>query len=315
MYFPYLRGRQFELIALRELSEYKLLGPHIIPIVEPVKLSSTLCMAIESYAANEQPIALIHNPTVGSFMSDMGDENKEKNRMRFSALMGNPRVIKAHQMNPYSSMQLVTLESEGVRKQDIFVLNTNRESLDIYEKEFAVIMPRYTFIPDESVFRRKVRRQRVLIDDKFNKKGKNAEYQETDDEFFSDDHLYYRDDGFLGFADYSVIGDEYLEKGFAPYAVAIHIVYFADDESLRIHHFVSDSNEDATNPAGKFYEALKKLAAWCKIHPIDHSMGLSTFLEHYANGTYPGLGTVKKLSIMHHLEIIGKYLSRKEDAG
>jgi len=208
-------------------------------------------------------------------------------------------------------MQLVTLESEGVRKQDIFVLNTNRESLDIYEKEFAVTMPQYTFIPDESVFRRKVRRQRVLIDDKFNKKGKNAEYQEADDEFFSDDHLYYRDDGFLGFADYSVIGDEYLEKGFAPYAVAIHIVYFADDESLRIRHFVSDSNEDATNPARKFYEALKKLAAWCKIHPIDHSMGLNTSFEHHANGTYPGLGTVKKLSIMHHLEIMGKCLQGK----
>lgn len=31
MYFPYLRGRQFELIALRELVEDGLIGENIIP--------------------------------------------------------------------------------------------------------------------------------------------------------------------------------------------------------------------------------------------------------------------------------------------
>ena len=42
MYFPYLRGRQFELIALRELVEKGVLSSRITPIIEPVKLSSTL---------------------------------------------------------------------------------------------------------------------------------------------------------------------------------------------------------------------------------------------------------------------------------
>ena len=37
MYFPYLRGRQFELIALRELLENDLIGDKIIPIIEPIK--------------------------------------------------------------------------------------------------------------------------------------------------------------------------------------------------------------------------------------------------------------------------------------
>lgn len=36
MYFPYLRGRQFELIALRELIENNLIGNHIYPVIEPV---------------------------------------------------------------------------------------------------------------------------------------------------------------------------------------------------------------------------------------------------------------------------------------
>ncbi len=34
MYFPYLRGRQFELIALRELVENQLIGNHICPVID-----------------------------------------------------------------------------------------------------------------------------------------------------------------------------------------------------------------------------------------------------------------------------------------
>ena len=49
MYFPYLRGRQFELIALRDLVDKGVLSDKIIPIIEPVKLSSTLIKTIESY--------------------------------------------------------------------------------------------------------------------------------------------------------------------------------------------------------------------------------------------------------------------------
>ena len=52
MYFPYLRGRQFELIALRELVEKGVLSSRIVPIIEPVKLSSTLIKTIETYGEN-----------------------------------------------------------------------------------------------------------------------------------------------------------------------------------------------------------------------------------------------------------------------
>ena len=67
MYFPYLRGRQFELIALRELVEKGVLSSRITPIIEPVKLSSTLIKTIETYGANSKQLAIITNPKVGSF--------------------------------------------------------------------------------------------------------------------------------------------------------------------------------------------------------------------------------------------------------
>lgn len=89
-------------------------------------------------------------------------------------------------------------------------------------------------------------------------------------------------------------------------------MYFAEDSSLRVHHFVSDSNDDIQNPAKKFYEAVHKLSIWVNENDIPITTGLSGFLEHYYNQTYPGLGSVKKLSLMHHLELVGKYLDKEK---
>ena len=94
-------------------------------------------------------------------------------------------------------------------------------------------------------------------------------------------------------------------------AVAIHIVYFAKDSTLRIKHFVSDSNEDISDPAGKFYEALQKLIQWNKAKEID-TYAMKKFQRHYDNETYPGLGSLKKLSIMHHIELMNGFLNRRK---
>ncbi len=309
MYFPYFRGRQYELIALRELASENLLGNRIIPVVEPVKLSSTLVKTIKIYLKENKPIAVIHNPSVGSFRSDMNNTEKDSYKKEFMSLFKEDNIIKSHIINDDSQEQLSELENQGIEKNELLVINNNRDSLKVYEDEFNNVDPRYVLIPDERAFLRKVKNNRVLLVDKFEKQIRNSDYKHITDEFFSEDHLYFKEEGFEGFADYSIIGDFYLESGFAPYAVAFHIVYFASDKSLRVKHFVSDSNEDIKNPAKKFYEAVEKLAHWYQTESIETTLGLDTLLKHYENETYPGLGSVKKLSIMHHLELIGKYLA------
>jgi len=115
---------------------------------------------------------------------------------------------------------------------------------------------------------------------------------------------------YIGFGDYSVIGDDFLTSGFAPYAIAINIVYFRNKE-LRVHHFVSDSNDGIENPALKYYETVKKLVKWVELNKIEQTSGLSFFIELCKNETYHGLGIIKKYSIMHHLEIISKFFESK----
>lgn len=315
MYFPYLRGRQYELLALRELATNDLLGAHVIPIIEPVKLSPTLVNTMADFIRVNHPVSVIRNPSVGAFMSDWKDardETKEAGyRQRFTNQYENPTIIKSLIIQRNAIPLLEYWMNQGISKEELLVISANRDYLNIYESLFGSTIPRYVLMPDESAFRRKVRHHKVLLDDKFEKQDRNADYQNIDDEFFSDDHLYYKEDGFVGFSDYSVVGNEYLEAGFAPYAVAIHIVYFAEDQSLRIKHFVSDSNEDINNPALKFYQAVSKLAMWYNSdpNPVELTAGLKIFLQHYEQQSYPGLGTVKKLSIMHHLELMGKYLN------
>lgn len=94
MYFPYLRGRQYELLALHELVDAQHLGDHTIPIIEPVKLSSTLIKVLNSFIQNEKEIAVIHNPQVGSFSKDLKDEKKNAVRDKYEELLKNELIIK-----------------------------------------------------------------------------------------------------------------------------------------------------------------------------------------------------------------------------
>ena len=73
MYFPYVRGRQYELLALKELVSGGLLSDKIIPIVEPVKLSPTLINTMAEFIKKNHSIAILRNPEVGSFLSDWED--------------------------------------------------------------------------------------------------------------------------------------------------------------------------------------------------------------------------------------------------
>ncbi|SMP39766.1 hypothetical protein SAMN06298221_101286 [Sphaerochaeta associata] len=313
MYFPYIRGRQFDLLALRDLVEKNLLHDHIVPIIEPVSLSSTLVSTITQFNARKHPLAIIRNPEVGSFSEEFGAfdgaTGNVSRKQDFAAEMLQPFMLQALIMNNDLPGVLSAVTESGIEKQDLVVVLNDRDMLKPYQSLFAPDAPRFTVIPDEGVFRRNITTNKVLLTDSFQRQERNADYSQKEDEFFSDAHLYYRSEGYVGFADYSIIGDSYNAAGFAPYAVAIHIVYPAIDKSLRVRHFVSDSNQDINNPAQKFYQALKKMVEWYeneRVVPL--TLGLKILLDHYQAQTYPGLGSLKKLTIMHHLELMEKLL-------
>ena len=307
MYFPILRGRQFELLALRECVNKSLLSNKIIPIVEPVKVSSTYTKTVDSFIKAGKPIAVIRNPQVGSWIKDLKKESNAKIREQASEQLKDANVISSFYVTSKLDAHIKNAAKNGIPIDSLLLLCNNPEYLGNYEEVIGDRIPLYNVIPDKGDFRRRIRPNRVMCEDHLPKQTRNIDYSDIETEFFSSDHLYYADDGYKGFADYSVVGEEYSETGFAPYAVAIHIVYFDRKNILRIAHFVSDSNDDISDPARKFAEAVKKLVEWNKTMKLD-TVGIREFEAAYRNKTYPGLGVVKKYSIMHHLELMSKYL-------
>lgn len=68
MYYPYLRGKQFELKALRDYSSENLNEEQILPIIEPVNQSTNaLSLAIDQLKANGMKFSIIMNPNDGDF--------------------------------------------------------------------------------------------------------------------------------------------------------------------------------------------------------------------------------------------------------
>lgn len=316
MYYPYIRGRQYELLALKELVSQNRLSANITPIIEPVKFSPTLIGTLEEFTKAKHQLMFIENPQVGSFREEYEQCITENNYTRYQKTR-NARTDSDEKIiqKIYLFTDSLPDELNGKDFTSLTLINTNPAYLAKFAEIYSTSKAELVFRPDEGHIRRisdRHSKKKVILGDYFVKQERNSDYSKITDELFSEDHLYFKDENYVGFSDYSVIGSSYFEGGFAPFAVAIHIVYFDIDKRLKIKHFVSSSNDDIQNPAGKFHEALKELKQWTEtdLGKKNITPSIQQFLEYYDNGAYPGLGTAKKLSLMHHLELMGQYLDQ-----
>jgi hypothetical protein len=307
MYYPYLRGKQFELIAIREMLKERTLKQCVVPIIEPIKASSTLKSSLQIFCDEDHGLAVIQNPQATAYESFTDDDEVTSLKQQSFFI---PAVIG-------TTGDAINSLAKYANPQSMILLPSNvHPALDwqssLWQQAIKVIAP------DNRSLRRQARNGEVVVlEDVFEKKSRNADYAGQEDQFFSDTHVFYRQDGYTGFSDYSVIGSEYIDKGFAPRAVAIHVVYFRENEELWIRHFVSTTNDDINDVTGKFAEALNALMEWYHSDGFDHnrndSSALTEFERMYELKQYSGLGVVKKLSIKHHLEIMGRYLTERAE--
>tara|TARA_B100000949_G_scaffold185783_1_gene167844 strand:- start:85 stop:1020 length:936 start_codon:yes stop_codon:yes gene_type:complete len=307
MYFPYVRGKQFELIALRDLCG---LFPNDIlktsPVIEPVKSSSTLKSSLKELASKNVNFNVVINPRVGDL--------KNNRQVIIDVLTENLNHYKNYQLaviiDAFSSRQLDTLipfiEGLNLDYNGVTLIHnaeTTTENIGLLSSSLNVV---YNLIYFSKTSRRYYREfeqnTRVSLDDYFKELSKNADYLDQESSF-SEEYRYYQEDGFVGFGDFITIGDNYSDSGFLPRAVAIHLSYIDGTGKIKVKHFVSDSNGDTSDIGGKFAEALDKLVAWCNQQNI-HTRAVEIFRDLQQRGHFPGLGTLKKLSVMNHIELV-----------
>lgn len=309
MYHPYLRGKQNELILLRENAKL-LSDAGMIPIIEPVKKNlAPLEKAIESLAKENVPFILIVNPRNGDFKND--------SLPLFSDLIDT--TLKDYEQ--FCLGYIVDAQSSLIDVKSFLDDNTNRSIAFIHNgypkaKELGLLVnqfdnvKKHIFLDDQILYRRQFSKdgvKKVLVKDGF-QKNRNKDYSEV--EIFSELHLTYSELGMDGFGDFLIVGDEYSESGGPAYAVAIHLTYLNEDEVMYIRHFVSDRNDTPTDPAGKFAEALSKLVARVEEDELIYkSEAYKQYKDFHDRGHFPGLGYVKKLSMQHHIETLAKFLS------
>jgi len=292
MYIPYFRGKQFDLLALKESVTDGLLPKGTVPLIEPVRDSAYLRKTLKAFIENEREILVIDNPEVGQVQRGVARIHEIKDL--FESTYVTPVYLLNHSFNPAWIIQ------------DDFVFLSKRYFKDILA-EVSTYQPRYHIITDSARLRKAVHDNRVLLTDPFTRLNHGADYLELEDEFYSDDSKYFLEDGYIGYANYGIDGETYYDKGYPSRSIVLHILYLDRYKSVRIKHFVSDSNDSAANPAGKFFEALKKLAEWHSRYKkeVPLTRGLEELLSYHERGAYPGTGIIKKLSVMHQLELYG----------
>jgi len=309
MYLPLLRGKQFELLALRELSQ--LLSENqskISPIIEPVRDAfPNLLRLIEVFKEKGINFNLVFNPIVGQLIG--------KHNEILDALASQLEDYSNYQVSFYINESNSTKDALRIAKKIksrfsgfTFIHKFALDDLSILNELDDLNNTIYNVVDFSHTSRRYHRNFQsgtlVSLEDQFTILQKNMDYLQNEDELFTEEHLHFGNEGFVGFSDYLTIGEGYSETGFLPYAVVIHLTYSDEQNRIRIHHFVSDSNDDTSDIAGKFAEAIEKMHNWLSNHRVQETIALNEFRALYRDEHFPGLGYLKKLSIMHHIELI-----------
>lgn len=310
-YFPYFRGKQYELITIRENAAI-LSNAGFVPIIEPVKQStSSLERAVHELVLTGGNCIIIANPSYGDYCST-GFPVEHINVNEASVSVG-------MLLTDTTAIDEIRTFCENYSARDVSLIHNGFEN----GRELATLLAdypkvhRHVFVDENcgKLYRRNFQGAhitRILLRDGFQKR---INRNHPPRELFSDLHITYDEEKMNGFGDFLVVGDDYSESGGPAYAVAIHLTYVDSnrDEAMYIYHFKSDRTDTPTDPAGKFAEALAKLVKEVEQpnSPIFRSRAVNEFVELYKERHFPGLGYVKKLSMQHHIETLADYFSRQ----
>lgn len=300
MYYPFIRGKQFELVAIRELAP-RVPSYLFKPIIEPVRENLLpLVKTIKSINGfGVRPIIII-NPKIGDFRSS--DVNL------------NSRILSLD-----NSLEFVPCIQVSETQEDYSTLLNNLPndiSLffpdSIEEVSPAMLLrSKFNIVTADSLDSELANlRNIILLDDPFQKKSRNADYKDRSK--FSSLHTNFSSrPNVVGFGDYNIVGSEYSESGGPAFVVTIHLSYIEkENEQMFVRHFSSSASNSPANPGGKFEEALNKAISYINLNPdvFDETLGIEELRTLHKKEHFPGLGLVKKISVEHHIETICNYL-------
>ena len=300
MYFPYLRSNQTAELALLEVR----LSNLTIPILEPIRAERGSRNRRHWWKAiqADHRLAIIVN-------SAHGASGRAPPRMSVvcEAVDDMPpeHVFPALEIRRDLHADAVRKFSERFSDRTCVVIY---RSLRWYDSEaLRLLEPMrvlHAFIETDGRVNNRVMpaEGRILIRDGFQHRSPNAAYP---DESGFDSPLYTNPPGFLGFGDFTIVGDRYQVGGGGAGQAALHITEVGDGK-VSVHHFISDLDRYEST-GRKILQAARDMARITGEPPM---IGFDTTgvqkllgLRHETNHA-----TAKKWCVAHHLEVMDKAL-------
>ena len=309
MYHPYFRGKQFELITIREMAP-RMAASGFVPIIEPVREAlKGLERALTEICKAEGNAIVIVNP----FHGDHAEDGVSISKLLDNVFLNRGITAGILLHNDMDTADVLACYEKHKAHSPAFIHAGFTEARALAEKlGDGLADTRHVFFEKHchKLYRKhfKGAAKRVLLRDGFERR-RNADHPAV--ELFSDLHVTYDEEDMDGFGDFLIVGDDYTEGGGPAYAVAIHLTFIDPDEDdvMYIYHFVSTTKDTPTDPAGKFAQALDKLVNKLNsgTSKLFESSAIKEFRDLHKKGHFPGLGYVKKLSMSHHIETLADF--------
>ncbi|EPJ3740254.1 sce7725 family protein [Proteus mirabilis] len=305
MYYPYMRGKQFELAALKEVAP-RLNPTKVSPIIEPINDNLDRLSATITVLNNHNVIPhVIVNPQVGDLANDSPDPiNTELSNRTVSFIP----CIRLHNQNILHINTLLQKLISGNIPYSLYLQEEIQSNITHYTNN-SVANIIQNLNKYSHTFRNSLLNS-VVVESSFPSQARNADYSRTP-QFFSDAHSTYINPLIqhqIGFGDFLTIDDVWSTTGGPAFVIALHITYITQsNSSMYVKHSLSTkSPNDQSDPAGKFKEALQEMINFANVTPTldQNTLGFQEYINIHNNGTYHGLGVPKKLSMMHHIETI-----------
>jgi len=266
MYHPYFRGKQYELITVRE-SAPLLSTAGFRPIIEPVREDlSGLGKALNAVVEADGKAIVIVNPHHGD-LSGAGGPLTDLLR-KFS---DSPGITAGILLKQNMALEKVMEHYEEHADHAPVLIHAGFSEAKALTNRLGKPTKDHTHIFFEDYCGKLYQRHfgganRILLRDGF-KRMRNRDYDLV--EPFSDLHVTFRDEGMDGFGDFLIVGDDYSEEGGPAYAIAIHLTFIDHDQDdlMQIYHFKSQRTDTPKDPAGKFAEAETSYRALIKTDP------------------------------------------------
>ena len=313
MYFPYLRSKREEVLAVLEAN---FLGNLTIPILEPVQnlfnrngAPAITLTRLERATQHGRRFALITNSANGNDRPSIDHVHAAIDRLSDEA------VFPAFEIRGDTELPDVQGFAEQFAGRTCIVVHRNHvySAQELGPALIALGEPVHVLVDGEAASRLVFDLpacKRVLVRDGFDRQLRNADYPQRT----NFDDLLHRvgdaDFAFDGFGDFAIVGRQFMAGGGKANNIALHLTEVTQNTVIA-HHFVSRTAPNATQRQ-MYFDALEQLLEGVSGRLEFNTVGVAGVSSYRRSEPLPG--SRKSETLEHHASFsdLRKRTERKE---